>query len=77
MSNTLFNEIYDMPIAEKLKTNNGIFQRIVEKYKKSNSLDAETEIANDLSELICQVQKTAFKAGVKAAVDVWNELSDE
>ena len=77
MPNTLFNEIYDMSIAEKLKTNNGIFQKIVEKYKKSNSLDAETAIANDLSELICQVQKTAFKAGVKAAVDVWNELSDE
>ena len=77
MPNTLFNEIYDMSIAEKLKTNNGVFQKIVEKYKKSNSLDAETEIANDLSELICQVQKTAFKAGVKAAIDVWNALSDE
>ncbi len=56
---------------------NGIFVRIVEKYKKSDSFDDETEIANDLSELIYLVQKTAFKAGVKAAVDVWNEICDE
>lgn len=77
MSNTLFDEIYDMSISEKLKNNNGIFVKIVEKYKKSDSLDAETEIANDLSELICQVQKIAFKAGVKAAVDVWKEIHRE
>ena len=77
MSNPLFDEIYDMSISEKLKTDSGIFGRIVEKYKKSDSLDAETEIANDLAELICQVQKTAFKAGVRAAVDVWNEIHNE
>ncbi len=77
MSNTLFDEIYDMSISEKLKTDTGIFEKIVEKYKKSNSLDDETEIANDLSELICIVQKTAFKAGVRAAINVWNELSGE
>ncbi len=77
MSNTLFDEIYDMSISEKLKNNNGIFVKIVEKYKKSDSLDDETEIANDLSELICQVQKIAFKAGVKAAVDVWKEIHRE
>ncbi len=75
MKNTLFDEIHDMSISEKLKNNNGIFGKIVEKYKKSNSLDAETEIANDLSELICIVQKTASKAGVRAAVDVWNEIN--
>ena len=77
MKNTLFDEIYDMSISEKLKNNNGIFGKIVEKYKKSDSLDAETEIANDLSELICQVQKIAFKAGVRAAVDVWKEIHRE
>ena len=78
MSNTLLNEIFDMSISDKLKTNdNGIFEKIVVKYKKSNSFDDETEIANDLSELIYLVQKTAFKAGVKAAVDVWNEICGE
>ena len=77
MSNTLFDEIYDMSISEKLKNNNGIFVKIVEKYKKSDSFDDETEITNDLSELICQVQKTAFKAGVRAAVDVWKEIHRE
>ena len=77
MSNALFDEIYDMSISEKLKTDTGIFVKIVEKYKKSDSLDAETDIANDLAELICQVQKTAFKAGVRAAVDVWNEIYKE
>ena len=77
MSNTLFDEIYEMSISEKLKTDTGIFVKIVEKYKKSESLDAETEIANDLAELICKVQKTAFKAGVRVAVDVWDELCDK
>ena len=77
MSNTLFNEIYDMSISDKLKTDSGIFVKIVEKYKKSDSFDDETEIANDLAELICQVQKIAFKAGVRMAVDVWNEIRDE
>ena len=77
MSNTLFDEIYEMSISEKLKTDGGIFVKIVEKYKKSDSFDDETEITNDLSELICQVQKTAFKAGVRAAVDVWDELCDK
>lgn len=77
MNNTLLDEIYDMSIADKLKIDSGIFEKIVEKYKKSSSFDDETEIANDLSELICIVQKTAFKAGVKAAVDVWNELIED
>lgn len=78
MKNTLFDEIYDMSISDKLQNgNSGIFEKIVEKYKKSNSLDDETEIANDLSELICQVQKIAFKAGVKAAVNVWKEIHRE
>ncbi len=77
MSYKLFNEIYDMSISDKLKTDSGIFVKIVEKYKKSDSFDDETEIANDLSELICQVQKIAFKAGVRMAVDVWNEIREE
>lgn len=77
MSNSLFNEIYEMSISEKLKTEYCIFKKIVEKYKKTDSLDAETEIANDLSELICQVQKTVFEAGVRVAVGVWNEISEE
>ena len=77
MSNTLFDEIYDMSISERLKTDTGIFVKIVEKYKKSDSFDDETEIANDLAELICQVKKIAFKAGVRAAVDVWNEIHKE
>ena len=77
MSDKLFNEIYDMSISDKLKTDSGIFVKIVEKYKKSDSFDDETEIANDLSKLICQVQKIAFKAGVRMAVDVWNEIRDE
>ena len=77
MGRTL-NEIYDTVVSEKPTTNaNGVFEKIVEKYKKSDSLDAETDIANDLSKLICIVQKTAFKAGVRAAVDVWNEISEE
>ena len=72
------NEIYDTAVSEKLTINaNGIFEKIVEKYKKSDLLDDETDIANDLSKLICIVQKTAFKAGVRAAVDIWNELCDE
>ncbi len=77
MSNALFDEIYDMSISDKLKTDTAIFVKIVEKYKKSDSFDNETEISNDLAELICQVQKTAFKAGVRAAVDVWNEIHKE
>ncbi len=77
MSNTLFDEIYEMSISEKLKTDTGIFVKIVEKYKKSDSFEGETEIVSDLSELICIVQKTAFKAGVKAAVDVWNEIQKD
>lgn len=78
MKESFINQIFDMAVSEKLKNNdNGIFEKIVEKYKKSDSLDDETEIANDLCELIYLVQKTAFKAGVKAAVDVWNEIHNE
>ena len=77
MSNALFDEIYDMSISDKLKTDTAIFVKIVEKYKKSDSFDDETDISNDLAELICQVKKTAFKAGVRAAVDVWNEIHKE
>ena len=77
MSEKLFDEIYDMSISDKLKTDSAIFVKIVEKYKKSDSFDDETETANDLAELICQVQKIAFKAGVRMAVDVWNEIRDE
>ena len=77
MSEKLFNEIYDMSISDKLKTDSGIFVRIVEKYKKSDSFDDETEIANDMAELICHVQKIAFKAGVRMAVDVWKEICEE
>ena len=74
----LLSEIYDTVVSEKLTSGgNGVFEKIVAKYKKSDSLDDETDIVNDLSKLICMVQKTAFKAGVKAAVDVWNELCDE
>ena len=77
MSNALFDEIYDMSISEKLKTDTGVFVKIVEKYKKSDSFDDDTDISNNLAELICQVQKTAFKEGVRAAVDVWNEIHKE
>lgn len=67
-----------MAISQKLRNNdNGIFQKIVAKYKKSDSLEDEKEITNDLCELICKVQKTAFKAGVSAAVDAWDKLCDE
>ena len=78
MSEKLFDEIYDMSISEKLKTDNsGIFVKIVEKYKKSDSFEDETEIANDLAELICRVEKIAFRAGVRMVVQLWNEIRDE
>lgn len=73
----LFDRIFDATVSEKSKVENGVFEKIVEKYKKSDSFEDETEIINDLSELICRVQKTAFKTGVRAVVDVWNELCDE
>ena len=73
----LFDRIFDATVSEKSKVENGVFEKIVEKYKKSDSFEDETEIINDLSELICRVQKTAFKTGVRVAVDVWNELCDE
>ena len=76
MKKLLLDRVYDIAVPDKLKADNRIFQKIVAKYKKSDSFEDEKEITNDLCELICKVQKIAFKAGVTAAVDIMSKKGD-
>ena len=74
MNPSLLNEIFDRIISEKrTDEENVLLTKVVQKYKKSKSMDAETEITNDLCKLIYYAQKKAFRTGFTAALDLMKE----
>lgn len=74
MKFSLLNEIFDRVISEKrTDEENVLLTKVVQKYKKSNMISDETELTNDLCELVYYAQKNAFRVGFLAALDLMQE----